>query len=121
MWGMFSQKVRTVLYGIVICVGLDRIALHCTIQHSKMQYITNKYNQTILKAIQHYSTIQYVPSVNTFPTSLAAITVNMRGSTYCISPVASNIITVRDMVIRAIPPVIAAKCKTKLWIFFVNQ
>ena len=55
----------------------------------------------------------YVPSVNTFPTNLAAITVSMRGSTYCISPVASKIITVREIVIRAIPPVIAKKKEKK--------
>ena len=84
-------------------------------------------------------------SVNTFPTNLAAISVSISGTTYCISPsytrrratgdkqceldaaeraapvrqgigpaadpglpVASRIITVRDIVSREIPPVIAA-------------
>ena len=50
---------------------------------------------------------KYAPSVNTFPTSLAAMTVSMSGSTYCMSPVASRIITVREIVMRAIPPVMA--------------
>jgi hypothetical protein len=54
------------------------------------------------------------PSVNIFPTSLAAMTVSMRGSTYCMSPVASSIITVKDMVIRAMPPVMAVHWRRML-------
>ena len=53
--------------------------------------------------------MSYRPSHRIFPVHRAAISVIINGSTYCMSPVASSMITVSEIVILAIPPSAALK------------